>query len=260
MATQTQPEGRAAIRQAADHTIELPPQPGQAHRSGGGKLIDYNLQPATGDRVRAIATVEGHFANTPEWGSPWHFHECDLQIALIIDGSLEVAYERDRYSRAVAGDILFIPGQTLHDVGSASTDYQVAEITFPGTFGTIEADAPAAGAPTAGRTLAPRDAWREEDAGGLIAYRYDLAAPHDASFAIRRYVASRTSGCDGAVRRHGDAYRMLYVMKGWVDLALAGEAPVRTPRQAVATIPADTDYAVTASSDDLEVIEIALRR
>ena len=62
------------------------------------------------------------------------------------------------------------------------------------------------------------------------------------------------------MRRHADAYRMLYVMKGWADLALDGEAPVRTREQAVVTIPTDTGYAFPAVSDDLEIIEIALRR
>ena len=184
----------ATLRKAASCLVELPPQPGQAHRSAAGRLIEYRLQELTDQQARAISTVPGNFADKPAFKSPWHYHDCELQIAVILEGSVELGYRGDTYTRAERGDILFIPGHTMHDVGAPSADYQIAEITFPGTFGTVEGPMPPRDHVSPAVTLGARDAVRGETRGGITTYHHALAAPYRARYAIQRprALAART--------------------------------------------------------------------
>ena len=65
MATATDIRPGVLIRKARDHTIDMPHQPGQAHRSAAGKTIDYRLQEITDGKARAISTVPGMFIDKP---------------------------------------------------------------------------------------------------------------------------------------------------------------------------------------------------
>ncbi|MFD0847093.1 AraC family ligand binding domain-containing protein [Sphingosinicella xenopeptidilytica] len=248
----------AVFRRAAEHEVELPPQPGQVHRASMGRIIDYRLQETTNDMVRAIATLPGHFEAIPKWGSPWHYHECDLQIALILKGSLDIAYEHETFSRASQGDILFIPGHVLHDVGGASSDYQVAEITFPGSFGTIEADPPEPDLKSRGATLAIRDARLIGEYDGLAIYRYALAEALGSQYAIRRYVRRRAEASHGVWQQHADRYRMLFVTQGKVTVEVNGNRPAILKALDIAIIPGDADYRYLSPSVEYEAVEVAL--
>lgn len=248
----------ASFRLASDHRVETKPQAGQAHRTSLGAIIDYALPAVTNQQVRAIATLPKHFENTPAWGSPWHFHECDLQVALILRGSLDVAYEAGKTSRAAHGDILFIPGGVLHDVGGSSADYQVAEITFPGSFGTIESEAPKVGAATLGRTLAIRDAVLVGTRGGLAEYQYPIAAPHAERYAIRRYVRARTEAFDSQWRKHEDAYRMTFVTSGWKKIETADGQRACIGPMDIGIVPGGMDARDMEVSMDYEAVEVAL--
>ncbi len=261
MATTFPPEGRVqhkpSVRRARDYRFKMPEQPGQAHRSAAGWMIDYKLQEITDGAVRAISTVAGHFRDKPSFGSPWHYHDCDLQVAIVLDGSIELGYEADTYARAIRGDILFIPGHTLHDVSAPSADYQVAEITFPGTFGTVEAQMPEPGARTSARTLGPRDAVRTRMVSGIIEYRYPVEAPWNRKYEIWRLMRSRSDSFAPASHRHSDRFRMTMVTQGWRQVEVDG---VRQELEMgdLLVVPSETDFKDLAYSEDYEAVEVRL--
>jgi quercetin dioxygenase-like cupin family protein len=246
------------VRKAADHRVQMAHQPGQAHRSAAGWTIDYRLQEITGDAARAISSVEDQFVDKPAFGSPWHYHDCDLQVAFVLQGSIELGYQGDTYARAGKGDILFIPGHVMHDVSNPSADYQVAEITFPGSFGTTEAAMPARDIETPARTWGSSDAVRAGSARGIIDYGYPVAAPYDAQFDIRRQVRSRTEPFEAGTSRHDDRYRFIFVMQGWRAAEIDG-AEVRAGVGDLIVIPGNADWRDSDVSDDYEAVEVRLR-
>lgn len=258
MATVTDIRPGVLIRKAEDHTIDMPHQPGQAHRSAAGKTIDYRLQEITGGKARAISTVPGMFEDKPAFGSPWHYHDCDLQVAFVLEGSIELGYRGETYARAGKGDILFIPGHVLHDVSCPSADYQVAEITFPGSFGTTEAAMPARDVDTPAATWGSSAAVRSGSERGVIDYAYPVPAPYDAQFDIRRQVRSRTEPFEPATLRHDDAHRFLFVMQGSRSAEIGGEA-VQARAGDLIAIPGGADWRDVAVSDDYEAVEVRLR-
>lgn len=248
----------ALVRKAADHRVRMAHQPGQAHRSAAGWTIDYRLQEVTGGAARAISTVPDQFADKPAFGSPWHYHDCALQVALVLQGSIELGYQGDRYARAGKGDILFIPGEVPHDVSNPSADYQVAEITFPGSFATTEAEMPAPDAETPARTWGSSAAVRAGSAHGIIDYGYPVAAPYDTRFDIRRQVRSRTEAFEPGARRHEDRYRFIMVVQGWRAARIEG-AEVRAEAGDLIVVPGGADWHDSAVSDDYEAVEVRLR-
>ena len=246
------------LRKASEFRVEIPAQPGQAHRSAAGALIDYRLQEITDAKVRAISTVPGNFVDKPAFASPWHYHDCGMQIAVVLEGSVELGYRADHHARAQKGDVLFIPGHEPHDVGAVSHDYQIAEITFPGTFGTTEAPPPEPGTPMMARTLSTRDAVRVGTESGLTTYRYPVPEPHASTYAITREVRSRTTAFVPRVREHADPYRMTIALEGWKEIELDGQTR-RIERGDMLVVPRATLLRELAVSDDWAAVEVALR-
>lgn len=214
------------LRKAVDFTVETPFQPGQAHRSAAGRTIDYRLQEITGGLARGFSTVPDNFVDKPGFGSPWHYHDCELQIAIVLEGTIELGYRGGTYARASKGDILFIPGAVLHDVSAPSADYQVAELTFPGSFGTTEAEMPAHDIETSGVTLGTGDAVREGVENGIIAYRYPVGGGLADRFAIRRMLRSRVDTFTPCSSREESLWRFTMVTEGWRTIDL-GDGDVR---------------------------------
>ena len=247
----------AALRRAADHRIEMPAQPGQAHRGAAGWMIDYNLQELTGGRARAISTVPGQFVDKPAFKSPWHYHDCALQVAIVLEGSIELGYAADSYARAGKGDVLFIPGEVLHDVSAPSADYVVAEITFPGTFGTTEAAMPAPGVATSARTLGTQDAVRSGERGGVIDYVYPVGGGLEDRYGIHRLRRSRVADFAPGTRRHDDAVRMSIAISGWREVDL-GHGVERAGPGDLLVIPGGTDWRDVAMSDDYDAVDVRM--
>ena len=128
-----------------------------AHRAGAPPP-SYGLQDATGGRARAVAY------NLPLDGAPiyqglgalesgWHYHNCELQLAFITSGDIEVAYADGDWRRCRTGEILAITGQMPHNVGRASERYGLVELTMPGAFGTTICPPHPKGVPVAGLVL-----------------------------------------------------------------------------------------------------------
>lgn len=243
------------LRKADAFRIALKADPTQAHRGAAGALIDYRLQEVTDSAARAICTVPDNFADKPKFGSPWHYHDCDMQIGVVLDGSVELGYRAHAYARAEKSDVLFIPGHTMHDVSAPSTDYRLAEITFPGTFGTTEAPMPAEGADTPAVTLGSRDAIRAGAANGMVEYRYPVSAPHSEKYAITRFVRSRTEPFVAVARKNEDRYRFLVPFLGSADLADGAKLEVGD----LLVVPKGAEYTLTAASDDWAYVEVTLR-
>lgn len=253
-----QAEGFApALRKAEDFRVEMPHQPGQAHRSAAGWMIDYKLQELTGGQARAISTVAGQFVDKPEFKSPWHYHDCALQVAIILEGSIELGYRADSYARAGKGDVLFIPGHVLHDVSAPSADYVVAEITFPGSFATTEAEMPAPGAETSARTLGTQDAVRSGERDGIIDYVYPVGGGLEDRYAIHRLLRSRVAPFADGTRRHDDAFRMSIAISGWREIDL-GQGPERAGPGDLLVIPGGADWRDLAMSDDYDAVEVRM--
>ncbi len=245
------------LRRAEDCRVEMPHQPGQAHRSAAGWMIDYKLQELTGGQARAISTVAGQFIDKPAFKSPWHYHDCALQVAIVLEGSIELGYRADSYARAGKGDILFIPGEVLHDVSAPSADYVVAEITFPGSFGTIEAAMPAPGAGTTARTLGTQDAVRSGEQDGVIDYVYPIGAGLEDRYAIHRLLRSRVAPFVPGMRRHDDAFCMSIAISGWREVDL-GQGVERAGPGDLLVIPGHADWRDLAMSDDYDAVEVRM--
>jgi quercetin dioxygenase-like cupin family protein len=246
-----------ALRKAEDFRFEMPHQPGQAHRSAAGWMIDYKLQELTGGQARAISTVAGQFADKPAFKSPWHYHDCALQVAIVLEGSIELGYRADSYARAGKGDVLFIPGEVPHDVSAPSADYVVAEITFPGSFGTTEAEMPPPGAETCARTLGTQDAVRSGEQDGIIDYVYPIGGGLHDRYAIHRLLRSRVSPFAPGTRRHDDAFRMAIAISGWREVDL-GSGVERTGPGDLLVIPGGADWRDVAMSDDYDAVEVRM--
>lgn len=246
----------ATLRKAADCRIEMPHQPGQAHRSAAGWMIDYKVQELTENTARAISTVPGQFVDKPAFGSPWHYHDCELQVAIVLEGSIELGYRGDSYARAIKGDILFIPGETMHDVSAPSANYVVAEITFPGTFATTEAPMPARDIETPGVTLGPSAAERTGVTHGIIEYRYPVGGGLDGRYAIRRLTRSRVDAFEPGMRSHEDVCRFTMVMQGWRVVDTGDGNVQRAEAGDLLVIPAGASYRDVDASDDYEAVEV----
>ena len=98
------------------------------------QYLDAGLAAASGGRVRAtLSTATG--AMVTETG--WHYHECEMQIAYITKGWIDLQYEDGTEVRLEAGDIMFVPGGVRHNELRTSDDIAGLEITIPADMGTV---------------------------------------------------------------------------------------------------------------------------
>lgn len=98
------------------------------------QYLDAGLAAASGGRVRAtLSAATG--AMVTETG--WHYHECEMQIAYITKGWIDLQYEDGTEVRLEAGDIMFVPGGVKHNELRTSDDIAGLEITIPADMGTV---------------------------------------------------------------------------------------------------------------------------
>jgi hypothetical protein len=143
----------------------------------------------------------------------------------------------------------------MHDVGQPSSDYQVAEFTFPGPFATIEAPAPARGSPTPGRLWGTTDAVRGADARGLIPYAYPIPQSHSARYWIAHERRSRLDAFEPGSLRHENRFQLIFVTQGSREISIAGEASTLGVGDLL-VIPQSAECRDLAASDDHEALRI----
>lgn len=101
--------------------------------------LDTGFAEASGGRLHAsVQAASG--ALVTETG--WHYHECEMQIAYIVKGWIELQFEDGTDVRLEAGDAMFLPGGVKHNEVRSSDDITGFEITVPAGMGTVPCDEP----------------------------------------------------------------------------------------------------------------------
>lgn len=195
---------------------------GDHHRAVHQSLIDYGLPKLTGGLARGMATVAGFTNDKPDFRSPWHYHECHLQVSIVVAGSAEIGFDEAFFVRVGPGDIAFIPGQVIHDVREPSANYQVAELTFPDTFNTIAAPAPIPGLRHDGRIWGQNCAVRCGATGGYVRYAYPVPAGLDSTYHIMRGRRSRLDPFCTTLLDSAKPFQFLLMLAGRRTLSIDG--------------------------------------
>ncbi len=114
--------------------------PNREGRRNYWDYLDLGLTAASGGAVRAqiICNKKG---KSPPTG--WHYHACQMQIVYFTKGWAELQFEDGRVHVTKPGDMVFIPGGTLHNEGESSDDMEALELSLPAEMGTINVDPPA---------------------------------------------------------------------------------------------------------------------
>ena len=180
-----------------------------------------------------------------------------MQIGIVLDGSVEMAYSENEYSRMGVGDIGMIPGGVIHDVSHASADFLTTEFTFPGSFATIDAPAPLTGTPSAAAIMGVSAAIRSKEADGLLYYSYPVAEPYAKRYAVERQRRSRVEAFAPHSLAHDDDYQILYVTKGQRMVAMDGEEACLEPGDLL-VLPQGVEAKDVDASEEHEAICIRL--
>ena len=75
--------------------------------------------------IKATPAAAGHF------GSPWHYHEWDLSMSVIIRGSAEFEFEGVGVVKFEPGMVIFQPAMNRHREVYISPDFWALEINLP---------------------------------------------------------------------------------------------------------------------------------
>ena len=222
MGITTDASPRARLCRAEDRHVAGSGAGGDHHRAVHQSLIDYELPKITGGTARGMATVAGFTNNKPDFCSPWHYHECHLQVSIVLAGSAEIGFDEASFVRLGQGDIAFIPGHVIHDVREPSADYQVAELTFPDTFSTIATHAPVPGLQHDGRIWGRACAVRRGTSDGYARYAYPVPAPLARIYRIMRERRSRLEPFRATLLGSAEPFRFLLVLAGRRRLSMGG--------------------------------------
>ncbi|MDD9913574.1 MAG: cupin domain-containing protein, partial [Rhodospirillaceae bacterium] len=71
-----------------------------------------------------------------------HVHHFDWQFVYILEGSVDLECAGGRKERIVAGDSIFIPGDTPHNETATSDEFQILEVSIPADMGTEPCNKP----------------------------------------------------------------------------------------------------------------------
>ena len=94
---------------------------------------ELGVTKATGGQMRAQVTIATQ-GLSEETG--WHIHLCEGQFVYILDGWVDLEFAGNRKERIVAGDSIFIPGDTPHNETATSEEFQILEVSIPADMGT----------------------------------------------------------------------------------------------------------------------------
>ena len=94
---------------------------------------ELGVTKATDGQMRAQVTIATQ-GLSEETG--WHVHLCEGQFVYILDGWVDLEFAGNRKERIVAGDSIFIPGNTPHNETATSEEFQILEVSIPADMGT----------------------------------------------------------------------------------------------------------------------------
>ena len=94
---------------------------------------ELGVTKATDGQMRAQVTIATQ-GLSEETG--WHVHLCEGQFVYILDGWVDLEFAGNRKERIVAGDSMFIPGDTPHNETATSEEFQILEVSIPADMGT----------------------------------------------------------------------------------------------------------------------------
>ena len=94
---------------------------------------ELGVTKATDGQMRAQVTIATQ-GLSEETG--WHIHLCEGQFVYILDGWVDLEFAGNRKERIVAGDSIFIPGNTPHNETATSEEFQILEVSIPADMGT----------------------------------------------------------------------------------------------------------------------------
>ncbi|WP_124498524.1 cupin domain-containing protein [Burkholderia sp. Bp9140] len=72
----------------------------------------------------------------------WHYHECNMQFLMVIEGWVEMEFPDLGVLRIKAGESMFIPGGIVHQELRSSEPFRLLEISLPAKMGTVSVEAP----------------------------------------------------------------------------------------------------------------------
>ena len=100
---------------------------------------ELGVTKATDGKMRAQVTIATQ-GLSEETG--WHVHLCDGQFVYILEGWVDLEFAGGRKERIVAGDSIFIPGETPHNETATSDEFQILEVSIPADMGTEPCEKP----------------------------------------------------------------------------------------------------------------------
>tara|TARA_Y100000588_G_scaffold177900_1_gene191900 strand:+ start:251 stop:655 length:405 start_codon:yes stop_codon:yes gene_type:complete len=100
---------------------------------------ELGVTKATEGKMRAQVTIATQ-GLSEETG--WHVHLCGGQFVYILEGWVDLEFAGGRKERIVAGDSIFIPGDTPHNETATSDEFQILEVSIPADMGTEPCDKP----------------------------------------------------------------------------------------------------------------------
>ena len=100
---------------------------------------ELGVTKATDGKMRAQVTIATQ-GLSEETG--WHVHLCDGQFVYILEGWVDLEFAGGRKERIVAGDSIFIQGDTPHNETATSNECQILEVSIPADMGTEPCDKP----------------------------------------------------------------------------------------------------------------------
>ncbi len=109
--------------------------------TGRRSFFEYRetgLSAATGGKYRAQVMRSTDVMES----TGWHYHVCDLQLAYVLKGWVDLEFEGGRVERISAGGVMAIPGGMIHNEINVSSDFEALEVVSPADMGTVAVDAP----------------------------------------------------------------------------------------------------------------------
>ena len=94
---------------------------------------ELGVTKATDGQMRAQVTIATQGLSEE---TCWHVHLCEGQFVYILDGWVDLEFAGNRKERIVAGDSIFIPGDTPHNETATSEEFQILEVSIPADMGT----------------------------------------------------------------------------------------------------------------------------